>query len=424
MRLSGLILLLILIPSLTGCGDSGSKDKKKAPAKVEKHPTESDVYQITLTDKARERLGITDKTTARIEKKTIPRHRVLGGEVMIPPGRTIIVTAPLPGTLQPVKDKDLPPPGSRVEAGDALFTFVPLLSPERDVPTPAERIQMANARASLATAQTLAAGDVKQAKAEVKAAHIALDLARQLLMDRTGSQRAVNDAEAALSIAEKKLEAADDRKKVLDGLTLEEEKGKLKTFDITVPERGILRNLTAAKGQTVTAGTPLFEVVNPDVVWVRVPVYVGQMDEIDTKGKVTIGNLRGEPDPSKTEEPKEATFVAAPPSADPLAATADVYFKVSNVDGGLRPGERVGVTLPLKGNAEHHVVPWGAILRDVNGTTWVYERVKPNVFRRRRVLVDYVIGETAVLARSPEAGTEVVVDGAPELFGTEFGAGK
>ena len=95
-----------------------------------------------------------------------------------------------------------------------------------------------------------------------------------------------------------------------------------------------------------------------------------------------------------------------------------------NTEGSLRPGERIGVTLPLRGEADSLVVPWAAVLHDIHGTQWVYEKVSENVFRRRRVQVRYTVDDVAALASGPEVGTEVVVDGAAEVFGTEFGSGK
>ena len=85
---------------------------------------------------------------------------------------------------------------------------------------------------------------------------------------------------------------------------------------------------------------------------------------------------------------------------------------------------RVGVSLLVKGEAESLTVPDAAILYDIHGGAWVYTQLEGDRFQRARVIVDHVQGETAVLAGGPEVGTQVVVDGAAELFGTEFGTGK
>jgi hypothetical protein len=87
-------------------------------------------------------------------------------------------------------------------------------------------------------------------------------------------------------------------------------------------------------------------------------------------------------------------------------------------------GQRVGVTLSLRGEEESLVVPWAAVLHDVQGGQWVYENTGPQIFVRRRVQIARVAGAAAVLTSGPKPGAKVVTDGAAELFGTEFGAGK
>ncbi|OHB78670.1 MAG: hypothetical protein A2V98_03380 [Planctomycetes bacterium RBG_16_64_12] len=97
---------------------------------------------------------------------------------------------------------------------------------------------------------------------------------------------------------------------------------------------------------------------------------------------------------------------------------------MANDEGRLRPGEKVAVTLTLLAEKESLVVPWSAVLFDMYGGSWVYEKVAPQTFLRRRVELDFVDGRDAVLARGPEPGAELVAVGAAELFGTEFGFGK
>ena len=79
------------------------------------------------------------------------------------------------------------------------------------------------------------------------------------------------------------------------------------------------------------------------------------------------------------------------------------------------------MTLPLKGEDESLAVPRAALIRDIHGGAWVYEKTGDHAYARRRVLVDRVVGDLAVLASGPKPGAKVVTDGAAELFGTEFG---
>ena len=138
--------------------------------------------------------------------------------------------------------------------------------------------------------------------------------------------------------------------------------------------------------------------------------------------------------------------MAAPPVANPVVGTVDLFYSTINwkpddprwraaeaaVGFGLpgfdrtrySPGERVGVTVLLKDPAESLTVPWKAVVIEVYGGTWVYERIGDRTYTRRRVVVRYVRDGDAVLDSGPRVGTKVVTDGAAELFGTETGFSK
>jgi hypothetical protein len=77
----------------------------------------------------------------------------------------------------------------------------------------------------------------------------------------------------------------------------------------------------------------------------------------------------------------------------------------------------------MQGRKQDLVVPFKAVLYDIHGGAWVYEEVAPHVYARKRVAVEFVDGDEAILAAGPHAGARIVTDGAAELFGTEFGVG-
>jgi cobalt-zinc-cadmium efflux system membrane fusion protein len=409
-------LLVVFSGCLVGCNQPSTQPVAEKPAKVEAHPSESDIYRITLTPKAGERLQI---STVLAERRSMSRVRSLGGALVIPDGRRIPVTAPLAGTLLEANDgQPLPMPGQQVKTNQLLLRLSPMLRPELEVPGVAERVQMANARASLVSVQIQADGDVKQAAARVEAAEIALARARKLLVDGAGSQRDVDDALATYNIANEGLVAARQRKELLEQLTLDAESGTAPIVPIHAPNKGIIRTVSARIGQVVSAGAPLFEIVDLDRLWVQVPIYAGQVHEIDRQREAAILGL------SETGNNRSARPIKAPPTADPLAASVDLYYEIDNSDGRFRPGERVTARVPVRGEEASLVVPRAAVLRDIHGTPWVYVRSGDNEFRRQRVAVQFTTEDLAVLSLGPEVGTSVVVDGAAELFGTEFGAGK
>lgn len=410
------------VASVGGCGKQPSA-KPAPPAKVEVLPREIEIGRITLTPDAYRRLGI---TTAEVQIDHVARHYVVGGDVIIPQGKSTVVSAPVAGTISPPEDAAIPLPGQWVEVGAQVLKLSPLLSPERDVPTPAERVQIANTTATLLSALTVAKGDVARNQAEVDAARIALRRAEQLLADKAGSRRDVEIASAQVSISEATLKAAQERESQLTNLAAQLQspgdslRGQATPLSVTAPQAGVLRNLAVSPGQTVNAGTALFEVADTSQMWIRAPVYVGLLDEVDTGTSAQIVDLDGR----STFQQRPAEPVAAPPSADPLNVTADLYFETDNRDKQLRPGQRVGIELTLRGNEEALVVPAKAILYDIYGGTWVYVVVDERAFERRRVSICYSLDDRAVLDEGPAAETQVVVDGAAELFGTEFGIGK
>ena len=211
-----LFLVLPLAAGINGCSQSEMPKAAEAekPAAVEAHPSEQDIYRIVLKPEAEKRLAV---STVLAEMRAVPRTRSLGGDLMIPDGARIPVTAPLTGKLLQAGGIPLAVAGQTVTARQVLLNLMPMLPPEREVPNAAERVQMANARATLISSQIQADGDMKQASAQVEAAKIALTRSQQLLADKAGSRRQVDEAEATLNIATQAFKAAAERKTLLAG---------------------------------------------------------------------------------------------------------------------------------------------------------------------------------------------------------------
>lgn len=85
--------------------------------------------------------------------------------------------------------------------------------------------------------------------------------------------------------------------------------------------------------------------------------------------------------------------------------------------------ERLGVTTAkvTKGSGSALVIPYGALVYDANGKTWVYTNPESRTYIRAAVTVDRITGNVVQLRSGPAAGTDVVTVGAAELFGAEFG---
>lgn len=234
----------------------------------------------------------------------------------------------------------------------------------------------------VAEMQVDADGQIAAAKVQLQAAETALKRAEGLLADKAGSVRTVDEARALAETARANLQTAQARRALL--------------------------------------GAPIFDAVKQDVLWVRVPVYVGDAAQINQTEPGRIGELGGKTNTAN----RTAKPVQVPLSAASNTATIDLFYEVENKDGKLRPGQKVAMQLPLQGEREALVVPAATLIYDIHGDSWVYENIAPHAFTRRRVEVAYQENSHAVLARGLRVGAKVVVDGAAEIFGTEFGFGK
>ncbi|MFO0911903.1 MAG: HlyD family efflux transporter periplasmic adaptor subunit [Pirellulales bacterium] len=376
------------------------KTGHKPPASITLN--EAKLNEITLTSEAVGRLAI---STAEIEWRPVTLTRSFGGEIVVPPGQSIIVSAPVNGLLKAPSQGEVKP-GQAVRIHAPVFDLIPLLTPE--------------GRAGLTTSLVDAVGQVKAATAQREAGQIAYERAKRVFDNEAGSRRAVDEAQAQLRVGEEVLAAAIARQRLLEKLLDDASSGTAAPLAIESPRDGIIRSLSALPGQQVPAGSPLFEVVDLSEVWVRVPVFVGDYEQLDEEAEAIVTALTSKPGMTGVA----AKRTEAPPTADPMAATVDAYFSIENVGGRYRPGERVAVQLLLDRKRESLVVPWAAVVYDVYGGTWIYERTGELTFVRRRVIVREVYREQAILDNGPPAGTKVVVAGTAELFGTETGFTK
>jgi hypothetical protein len=102
--------------------------------------------------------------------------------------------------------------------------------------------------------------------------------------------------------------------------------------------------------------------------------------------------------------------------------------QVSRLTLTAKAAERLGVqTTTIRqtkiAGKSRTVIPYGTVLYDAKGATWVYVAQAPLSFVRERVTIEYIKGGQAVLTDGPAIGTAVVTVGAAELYGTEFGVG-
>jgi membrane fusion protein, heavy metal efflux system len=376
--------------ALTACGRKEPSPPAAAPAAKADHPVqESQLNTLTLAPETEKRLAIKVEAIAR---RPVSKTREFGGEVIVPAGMTLDVASPIAGTLAAGGG---PRPGQAVRRGEMLFRVMPLVPSERDVRIDAER-------------------DLATARAAVEAARKKSERAEQLLADGSGSRRSAEEARAEVASAEAGLRAAEERMAVVN-----RSRNAASELVVSAPIDGIVESVQAAPGQSVAAGAKLAQIARLDRLWVRVPIYAGDAPDVDPNQPAIVLRL-GE---TNGEGGIPARRVAAPPTATPSASAVDTVYELP-AGSHLQPGERVHVRVPGRSAETALVVPESAILHDINGGTWVYERTAPQAYARQRVEVSDMSGGFATLSRGPREGSPVVTAGAAELYGIEFGVGK
>ncbi len=395
-RFSLSIFLLTLLSSLWSCaGENKSSSSAAPPAKVANGVKESVLATVTLSPEAEQRLGV---ETAPVENRQVARTLRLGGEIIALPGRRIFVTAPMAGVVI-APTSALPQTGMRVRKGQALFRLLPLPN-DRDLLGTPEEVALKKMQF-----------EVAQAKAK---------RAAQLVLDKAGSVKAQEEAEAELAAAEAAFKAAQARLHLNNNTMPDSSALALTTMTLAAPFDGVIQQINIAPRQTVAAGAALFEIIGENPVWVRVPLYVGDLATIDRQQPAQVAAL-GNP---HATPPRVAPPAPGAPRSDPNAASTDLYFALANPDEAFHVGDKVSVTLAQRTTETSLVVPLSAILYDIHGGTWVYAKTAPQIYVRQRVELHHVVDGLAVLSRGPAAGTEIVKTGAAEIFGTEFGGGE
>jgi cobalt-zinc-cadmium efflux system membrane fusion protein len=386
------VLISMLCLAIGGCGgDAPPTEPAAKPAIVAAPVKEAQLTTVTLSEDAEKRLAI--KTEA-VAQRAVPRTRTIGGEIVAPSGTALAITAPVAGTLQAASA--IPTAGLSVVRGQTLFRLVPIQPSERDAAVDAQQA-------------------VDTATARRDAVILKVQRAERLVKDGSVSQRSLEEAQAELAVTEAELNAARERVALAT-------RGGASSGGVVIeaPETATVQNVHVRAGQTVAAGTPLIDLVRLTTVWVRVPVYAGEANHIDTSSPVDVQVLGGAADAAGvTAQP-----IPAPPSANATTAGVDLYYSLPNPNNRFRPGERVAVRLPRRESETGLVVPKAALLHDAYGGTWVYVVREPRVYVRQRAVVADITGNLAVLSQGPAPGARVVTDGAAELFGVEFGAGK
>ena len=86
--------------------------------------------------------------------------------------------------------------------------------------------------------------------------------------------------------------------------------------------------------------------------------------------------------------------------------------------------QTVAVRTQQVNGSQRKVIPYAAVLYDLEGLAWTYASPQTLIFVREPIVIESLEGDFAVLSQGPAVGTLVVIIGAAELYGAELGVSK
>ena len=166
-----------------------------------------------------------------------------------------------------------------------------------------------------------------------------------------------------------------------------------------------------AGGPARTGRRPALRRGRAEPLWVRVPVYIGDLERLRRTKPAGVGSLADPPG----VKIRPARPVVAPASGDPLAATVSLFLR-GQQQGPLLPAGPAMASPCCSRGTESLAVPRSALIRDAFGDTWAYESIAPHVGTHRRVFVGASSATSPADRRAQARGSHLA---AAELYGAK-----
>lgn len=326
-------------------------------------PTES----LELSPQQVQKLGIETATAQATGQLT----QTYPAQVVLPPDRQWLVTAPAAGLVQAMTVRE----GDAVRSGQPLVRLHSTQAQNQGLDWQAAKSQADQAHAQWQRDQALfQAGLITQARLESSRTQVAqaqaLETQRRLLWQEATGGRTPTAPQAAW-------------------------------VQVSSPGEGLVLEQMATLGQRVEAMAPLYRIGKLHPIWldIQVPVQQGSHIAPGTPVSVLVANTPGTP---STEPQPVATGRITGSGATVHAGTQTVrlFAQVANPDLRLRPGQLTQATLTLAGTSPQVRIPSRALMTQA-GRTQVFITTQAGRYR---------LQEVAVLAQS---GTQATVTGLP-----------
>jgi membrane fusion protein, heavy metal efflux system len=179
-------------------------------------------------------------------------------------------------------------------------------------------------------------------------------------------------------------------------------------FRVRAPISGVVTARSFVPGGRVAAGEPLFTVIDPSTIWIRMQLSAGDAGRLSRSGGATF-TVEG--DRRVYEAPR---LVSVGSAVDPQNRTVPVVFAAPNPGGVLRIGEYVRAAVRTGGVSRGVAIPSSAILDD-GGIPVAYIQAEGETFERRRLTIGQSDGRVTEVLEGIRPGEMVVTVGAYQV---------
>jgi cobalt-zinc-cadmium efflux system membrane fusion protein len=350
-----------------------------AAAKAATAPAGNDAPGISFL---KEQQWTLDFGTAAVQEQPLRESIRVVARLEARPGGAADVAAPIDGRLLAVVGGAV---GTRVGAGQELARLLPPPTAPGDLP----QMQRALAEAQSALAQ--AVRDRERAE--------------RLTAAGAAPERRLEEARLAESQARLRVTAAESSLGQFNAARSGSSAQQDGLFVIRAPITGVIARREAVTGANVSAGTVLFQIVDPVNIHV-----VGQIPEADTGRARTVTSAEIEI-AGQADRAPVGKLVSLGRVLDPASRTLPITFTFDNTRLALPVGRTVVLYLLTNATTSSPVVPSAAVVDDA-GRPIVFVQREGESFERRAVTVGIRSGGLVQVTEGLKPGERVVTKGA------------
>jgi RND family efflux transporter MFP subunit len=286
------------------------------------------------------------------------------------------VSAPIAGVVELSGLAQSPAPGQRVTKGQTLAVLTPTLG---------------EGGSALA-----------QARAELREAEDEHERAKRLYEVEAVPQRRLHEAEIRLTAAREALTA-------FSGSGSARADGRVV---LRAPIAGAIASRTLAPGSRVEAGTELFTVVDPSLVWLEVNAPAAEAARVGKTRDAVAGTTFRVPGSDVAHPVRRAVSVGS--IIDSISRTVPVIYEVANPHGTLKIGMTAQVAVGTGQPVDGVVIASSAVL-DVDGRPTAYVQTEGERFEERELTLGGTSGDRTLVRSGIKSGERVVTGAAYQV---------